>query len=333
MPPSKRPVQKAGILAVAFSAVFLFACGDKASHANGTAVPAVNDYAAFFAAYENGDAAAALAALPPEIREASLYDAASEALPPYQRDIPVYGKISSQLDSGEAISEAVRAESALHYGLGVLAGRAGEWEAARRRLLLALLRDPFNRMAHIYLARVYRHLEDAALKGADDGGDPGAVLMAKVGFGASDLHIDFAQDILDRDTRPDLPALAVTFQYGQGAVKEFKAQRTTASGNARLQRPAVNEEPGSCRVELCGSGRIVLDEKLFLPVQTIFWDGLDAQKKPIGGKDELTTFAVSLELLSLTPGDQVIVYDPKGRKIFAAPIPALVPATAPATGK
>ncbi|MDD8026951.1 MAG: hypothetical protein PHI34_10570, partial [Acidobacteriota bacterium] len=76
------------------------------------------------------------------------------------------------------------------------------------------------------------------------------------------------------------------------------------------------------RVELCGPARLVLDEKSFPPVQTVYWDGLDAQQKPIGGRNDQTTFVVSLELLSLSPGERVIVYDPAGRRIFAAPVPA-----------
>jgi hypothetical protein len=328
--PLFRPVV---VLVVALSAALLSACGNKAPQPAGTAAPQGSSYTAFFAAYETGDATAALAALPPALRNASLYDSAALKQSPFDRDTPIYFKLVEKLESGAVASKEEIAESAVHYALGVLAYRAEDWEAARRRFLLAALKDPRLRMAHIYLARVYRHLEDAALKGAKEGEDSGSILIAKVGAGSSDQHIEMAQGILDRTGEGDIPALLVAFKYDQGAVKEFKAQRTTASGNARLQRQAANEEPGSCRVELSSSGRAVLDEKLFLPTQTIFWDGLDAQKKPIGGKDELTTFEVSLELLSLAPGDQVIVYDPKGRKIFAAPIPALVPATAPATGK
>jgi tetratricopeptide (TPR) repeat protein len=307
-------------------AALLPACGNPSPAPSGAAAGQAADVsAAFFAAYENGDAAAALAALPPALKDASLYDSAALKQSPFERDTPIYFKLVEKLESGAPASKEEIAESAVHYALGVLAYRSGDWEASRRRLLLAALKDPGSRMTHLYLARAYRRLEEAALKEAKEGEDPGSILMAKVGAGSSDQHIDMAQSILDRAGEGDIPALMVAFKYDKGAVKDFKAQWTTASGNARLQRQAAGEEPGSCRVELCGPGRAVLDEKLFLPTQTIFWDGLDAQKKPIGGKDELTAFDVSLELLALAPGAQVIIYDPKGRKLFAAPVPALNP--------
>jgi tetratricopeptide (TPR) repeat protein len=326
MSPSNRLVRWAAILFAGFSSVYLFAWGDRIPTAAGAAAPAADGYAAFFAAYENGDVAAALAALPPAVRDASLYDAEALKQPPFDRDSPIYFKLVEKLESGVPVAKEEIAESTVHYALGVFAYRAEDWEAARRRFLLAALKNPASRMTHIYLARVYRHMEDAALKGAKEGEDAGSILIAKVGAGSSDQHIDMAQEILDRDGRDDIPSLIVAFKYDKGAVKDYKAEWTTASGNARLQRQAVPDEPGSCRVELCGSGRVVLDEKLFRPTQTIFWDGLDEQKKPIGGKDERTTFEVSLELLSLTPSDQVIVFDAKGRKIFAAPVPAAAPA-------
>ncbi|MDD8027864.1 MAG: hypothetical protein PHI34_15300 [Acidobacteriota bacterium] len=302
------------------AAAFIMACG---SAGKGAAQLKAVDFASFFAAYEKADTRAALAALPQALRDASPYTTEAAALPPYQRDEPIYFKLASDQEAAPPVSEAALAESAVHYGLGVLAYRQGEWETARRRFLLALLRNPGQRMAHIYLARAYGKLEEDALKGAKEGEDAGAVLTARVGIGSSDQHIEMAQEILDRDGRPDLPALLVTFQFDKGAVKGFKAEWTTASGNARMQREtAAKNEPGSCRVELCGPARLVLDEKPFPPVQTVYWDGLDAQQKPIGGRNDQTTFVVSLELLSLSPGERVIVYDPAGRRIFAAPVPA-----------
>lgn len=326
MTPQKSRVRTAvGLMAVMI--VSLYACGDPSPKPAGAAAgQAPDSLAAFFTAFESGDTAAALAALPPAIRDASPYDPEAMKKSPFDRDTPIYFKLVEKFESGAPASREEIAESAVQYALGVLAYKAGDWETSRRRLLLAALKDPGSRMTHIYLARAYRHLEEEALKEAKEGDDPGSILIAKVGAGASDQHIDMAQSILERAGEGDIPAVLVTFKYDKGAIKDFKAQWTTASGNARIQRQAVNEEPGSCRVELCGIGRAVLDEKLFLPTQTIYWDGLDEQKKPIGGKDELTTFDVSLELLALAPGAQVIVFDPKGRKLFASPVPAFNPA-------
>jgi len=212
------------------------------------------------------------------------------------------------------------AEAAVHYGLGLLAYGRSDWETARRRFLLSLRLDPLQRMTHIYLARIYARLEEAALKDAPADQDAGAVLMAKVGLGSSDQHIDMAQQILDRTAGEDLQALVVYFRFNAGAVADFQARWTTASGIARIQRPAAEAEAGVCRVELCGDFRAVLDEKTFPPVQVLYWDGRDAQGKMIGGKDEQRAFPVSLELLALRPGRQVIVYAPAGRKIFAAAV-------------
>jgi tetratricopeptide (TPR) repeat protein len=314
------PRKSARLVFILTAFAFGMACGSSGKSA---VQSQTDDFSAFFTAYEKGDTAAALAALPQALREASPYTAATVSLPPFNRDEPLYTKLAADLDAAAPVPAAAASEAAVYYSLGVLAYRKGEWETARRRFLLALQRDPGRRMAHIYLARTYRKLEEAALKEAKEGEDPGAVLLAKVGIGSSDQHIEMAQQILDRDGRESPPALSVTFQYDLGAVKNFKAAWTTASGNAMIQRQSAADEEGSCRIELCGPGRIVLDEKSFGPIQTIFWDGLDAQGKPVGGRNDLVTFSVNRELLSLTPGGQVIIYDPAGIKIFSAAVPPL----------
>lgn len=324
----RRPRWSLGVVpASALMALAVLACGSSGSSPGPGQAKAL-DYGAFYGALEKGDLAAALTALPPALRDASPYSAAAAALPPYQRDEPIYFKLAADLDAAAPVSPSAAAEAAVHYGLGVLAYRQGDWEAARRRFLLALQRDARLRMAHIYLARVYGELEEAALKEAKEGADAGAVLIDKLGMGSSDQHIEMAQQILDEDARTDLPALLVSFRYDKGSVKDFKAERTTASGNARIQRPAASRPDGACRVELSGPARIVLDEKAFSAVQLVYWDGVDAAGHAIGGRDELTAFSVSLELLSLSPGERVTVFDDAGRKIFSAPVPGSAPAPA-----
>lgn len=311
--------------AAALTALAIMACGSTGSGpAPGQAKGP--DFGAFYEAAEKGDLAAALAALPPALRDASPYTSSTAGLPPSRRDEPIYFKLAADLDATAPVSQAAGAEAAVHYSLGVLAYRQADWETARRRFLLALQRDARLRMAHVYLGRTYAELEEAALKEAKEGEDPGAVLIAKVGIGSSDQHIEMAQQILDEDVRADLPALLVSFRYDKGAVKDFKAEWTTASGNARIQRPAASRPSGACRVELSGRSRVVLDEKAFPAVQIVYWDGQDAAGHAIGGRDELTAFSVSLELLSLSPGERVTVFDDAGRMIFSAPVPASAPA-------
>jgi hypothetical protein len=305
------------LLTVLSAALVIMACGSYGPGQAGTP-----DWTAFYDAFDKGDLSAALAALPAALRDASPYTSATAHLPPSKRDEPIYFKLVADMEAPAPLSAAAASESAVHYALGVLACGQSDWEAARRRFLLALQRDPLHRMAHIYLARVYGRLEDAALKEAKEGEDPGSVLIAKVGVGSSDQHIEMAQQILDGDKREELPAFFVSFRFESGAIKDFKAEPTSASGNARIQRPAAAMEPDRCRVELRDASRAVLDEKTFPPVQIIYWDGVDERGNAIGGRDEKTSFGVSLELLSLRPAAQVVIYDPSGRKIFAAPVAA-----------
>lgn len=276
----------------------------------------------FFAAFEQGDAPAALAALPAEVRDASPYDAKTEALPIPERDRAIYFSLAERMESKAPVAEAARREAAVQLDLGVLAWRKGDMEAARRKFLLAVSKFPRYRMAHIYLARALRHLEAKALEGIGDK-SPGEVLAEKIGAGASDVHVDMATDVVGDDEAAKIPAVVATFRFEDGAVKDPKVERGTASGNARIQRSQVAaSEPGHWSVALLAADGVRVAEGWFAPVQTLFIDGMDESGKPTHGREDSTKFDVSLELLALEPGARVAVFDPAGKRMAETAVPA-----------
>ena len=301
-------------------AIFAWVAAAAAGAAAGAGEPTPEER--FFDAFEKGDATAALAALPAEVRDASPYDAKTEALPIPERDRAIYFSLAERMESKAPVAEAARREAAVQFDLGILAWRKGDMEAARRKFLLAVSRFPRYRMAHIYLARALRHLEAKALEGIGDK-SPGEVLNEKVGAGASDTHVDMASETVGDDEAAKIPAMVAVFRFEDGAVEDPKVERGTASGNARIQRSQVAaSEPGHWSVALLAADGVRVAEGWFAPVQTLFMDGIDESGKPTHGREDLKTFDVSLELLALEPGARVVVFDPAGKRMAETAVPA-----------
>jgi hypothetical protein len=282
-------------------------------------------YAAFYKAFEADGTKAALDALPAKLRDASPYDATSEALAPHPRDVAIYSALLERVDEAGTVSEAARREAALHFAVASISWREGDVERARRRLLLALDKNPFDRMAHVAIARCYTVLEAEALKSAGDK-PVGEVLIEKVGVGSSDVHIDCAQKIVDRFPA-DLQAVTATFMFDKGEVKQLETSRAVASANVRSQREkAALPGPKQLSVVLLAADHARLDEGWFSPVQTIRIDGMDAAGHWTPAERHETTFQVSIELLSPSVATRVIVYDAAGKRLaevsVAAPVPS-----------
>jgi hypothetical protein len=191
-------------------------------------------------------------------------------------------------------------------------------ETARRAFHVALLRDPLHRLAHLCLARVYRTLEEAAMRTPEAKG-AGAILVEKVGAGSSDTHIEMAQEIVDKSFPEPIGALDVTFTIDAGVIRDVKTAARTASGNARMQRSSVAApEAGSFRAALVGADHEVLDERWFAPVERLHVDGNGPGGKPEGGHSDRATFTAAIELLAPREGERVLFFDAAGKRIAQA---------------
>jgi hypothetical protein len=279
---------------------------------------------AFFDAVERGDAKAAREALPPAVRDLALYDAKTEATPIPIRDQGIYADIVAKVEAKHAASEADRKDAAVQLELGVLALRDRDLEGARRKLLLAAKRHPRYRVAHLHLARTLAVLEADALKEAGDR-SAGEVLIERVGAGASDVHVDMAQLIVDQaaEAAPDgLPSVRVSFTFDAGKVGKVEVERGTVPAARAQQREASSApQPGHWLVLLVGQERLRVDEAWFAPVRTMYMDGGEPGRETHERRDE-TTFPVSVDLLALDPTARVLVIDPQGRRVVEAPVPA-----------
>jgi len=271
--------------------------------------------AAFFAAFEAGDRAVALEQLGPAVRDASPYDAKTEALPPYARDQALYFRLLERFEAKEVASAAAHREAVRHAAVASIAWREGDVERARRKLLLALGSDPADRMSHLHLARCYVALETEALKGAGER-HPGEVLIEKVGFGSADLHLEMAQRIVDERHPPALQAVTATFRFDAGAVRDVQTSRARASANARIQRSrAVAPGARDLCVVLLAADRTRLDEAWFAPVRTLHQDGVGPDGQPWHERRDETSFDVSVELLAPVAATRVLVYDATGTRL------------------
>lgn len=294
------------------------------SSATGAPEAPADPYAAFWEAYERGARADALAKLPAEVRDASPYDTKTAALSPYDRDKGLYHRLLERLDRKEAVPATARRDAALHAAVAAIAWKDGDVERARRRWLLALGQDPADRMSHVGIARAYAVLEAAALKDAGDR-PLGEVLVEKVGFASSDLHIEIAQSLID--AHPDPEAVTATFPFDAGKVGAVKTTRAKSSANARVQRPrAAAPNARDLCVVLLAADRTRLDEEWFAPVRTLWIDGVDEKGGPAPDRKDLTSFEVSVELLALSPPARVLVFDADGKKIAEAAVAAAQPA-------
>src|SRR5205085_10320935 len=136
---------------------------------------------------------------------------------PYKRDEPTYLRLLERFEDKKPVSPAAHRDAVVQGDVGRLAWRAGETEEARRRFLLAVTLDPFDRVNQLDLARCYAVLEEKALEGAGDR-PVGEVLMEKVGIGNADMHIDMAQRLVDERFGPDLASATVSFLFEGGVV-------------------------------------------------------------------------------------------------------------------
>jgi len=195
------------------------------------------------------------------------------------------------MDPKAAVSGADRAAAVLQFDLGLVALREGDAPRALRKLLLAVLRDPLYRMAHVYLARVGR----------------------STGSEHAEEHLDMAREIVERTFPKPCPVVSVTFVFDKGEVKDLKIDAGKASANDLDQRSAAAEaEDRDLRVVLFAEDHGLLDERWFEPVQTLYVDGPDEKGMDTHERVVKKTFEVSLSLLAPRPGARVAIYDAAG---------------------
>jgi hypothetical protein len=151
------------------------------------------------------------------------------------------------------------------------------------------------------------------------------VLFVRVGAGASDVHVEIAQLMVDQAAvaAPDgLPSVRVSFTFDAGKVGKVEVERGTVPVARVQQREASSAaQPGHWLVLLVGPERLRVDEAWFAPVRTMYMDGGEPGRETHERRDE-TTFPVSLNLLALDPATRVLVIDPQGRRVVEAPVPA-----------
>jgi tetratricopeptide (TPR) repeat protein len=278
--------------------------------------------AQFFKLYEENRYVEAIAVLPSRFIEMSLYEKGRETLPPYKRDEPIYFDIQAKASGAKARPKQDPYEKEILYYLGVMSYRMGDLERARQTLLLCLQLDPTYRMAHVYLFRVYAKLEaDLLSQCGDSAPGTGRLLIDKLGFGSSELHLDEAVELESSGKRSGPRAVLLTFLYDKPLIKNTAYRFSPdPSPKARQFFFSAISDPGLGRVELVTKERHCLDEVVFAVEQVLYFDGLDASGKMAGGRQILTRFDVALELLMPRPADKAVVYDPAGAKIQDIPI-------------
>ncbi len=278
----------------------------------------------FFQAYESGDYAGSLKAIPPAVRDLSPYEKDKENLPLYQRDEPVYFDIMEKLSGEKPLPLQAPEDKEIQYYLGVMHYRLNNLEAAKLKFLKCLQLDPSYRMAHVYLFRIFARWEEELLAGSGGKSDSiGALMIEKLGFGSSDQHLQSADELLRSGTEEPVPVIRLDLAMDNGALKNVKTN-PDESPDAE-SRGRLNDEMKTAkryRVEMVDKDRHCLDEDFIDTEQTMFWDGRDPSGQLTGGRQVSKTFPVTLNLASPAPAERIIIYDPAGKKIMEVPVPS-----------
>jgi hypothetical protein len=273
---------------------------------------------AFYEAYEVGDYGVAMAVIPSEILSALPYEEKEPPQTLYERDESVYSDIVMGASGGKEVTEIDGNNSRLNYYLGVVHYWMGDLIKAKYSFLTCLRLDPSYRMAHIYLFRIFRRLEENLMQNTTgEIASIGQLYIDKLGYGTSDLHYDLATGMLGEGEQSHVPVINASFTYDDGAIKDFEVEEDTDINPD--QRGVLNKELDGTdlyRIELIGADRYVLDEAFFPPHQILYWDGVDDSGKMTGGREIQKTFFWESPLIKLADAERIVIYDQAGKKIL-----------------
>jgi len=310
---SKRKISSLVLICSALSGfVYLQACSNKE--------PAIReqDLRKFYEMYEKGEYTAALESLPADILTVLPYTEEDSAETLYERDEPIYTGIITAEPLEKDLYRKDRDELEVQYHLGVIHYWLGDLEKAKYKFLLCLRADPIHRMAHIYLFRIFRRLEQKLIQIVDPETQSITELyFQKLGYGNSDLHYDMATRLVSENDNSQVPVIEVSFTFDDGEIKDFDVSESTDFNPD--QRGVLNRELDETelyRIELIGNNRHVLDEAFFPSRQIIYWDGVDESGKMVGGQEIEKTFYWSSPLIKIQNAEKLVIYGPEGKKIL-----------------